>query len=64
MRTVHHPTLPTSRQVPDADVERWRAAGWRSTAPTKKQDTEPAPEVPAAANAADQGQRPSENEGD
>lgn len=28
MTRVNHPTLPVSREVPDADVPRWEASGW------------------------------------
>lgn len=33
MKTVYHPTLPTSLEVPDDDVEEWAEAGWRKTPP-------------------------------
>jgi hypothetical protein len=51
-RTVYHPTLNASREVPAAKVEDWRAMGWRLT--------KPEPKTPAAA--ADQGQHSDEGD--
>jgi hypothetical protein len=54
MRTIYHPTLPVSKQVPEADIEAWKEAGWRVTDPAKSKSQD----SPAAATAADQGQQP------
>jgi hypothetical protein len=58
MRTVYHPTLNVSREVPEDSVEEWRESGWRLTKPRAKDQS------PAAATASDQGQHSDEgNEG-
>lgn len=33
MKTVYHPNLPTSLEVPDEDVADWVEQGWRKTQP-------------------------------
>lgn len=43
-KRVFHPTLNSFEDVPDGDVEKWAAAGWRKTAP-KHIDTDEFPEV-------------------
>lgn len=41
-RTIYHPRLGTSREVPTASVDGWKAAGWRTSAPKAAEDrTEP-----------------------
>jgi hypothetical protein len=61
MRTVYHPTLPdVTHEVEDAQVDDWKAAGWRLTKPRLSADD--TTETPAAATAADQGQHSDEGE--
>lgn len=39
MKTVYHPTLPTSQDVPDGDLRDWLASGWLSTPPEPVADS-------------------------
>ena len=33
MKTIYHPTLNLSREVPEGDAEAWKAQGWRMGEP-------------------------------
>lgn len=72
MILIKHPTLRTTRFVPEADLDRWLRAGWLKGLSDEQEsrldeiqaevDTE-TPEVPAAATAAEyQGQHSDEGE--
>ena len=39
MKTVYHPTLPTSQEVPDDQVDDWVDQGWRKTQPKSTTDS-------------------------
>ena len=48
-RTVYHPDFPDhTREVPKADVEVWKEAGWRLSAPSKKADADKPAAKPAS----------------
>ena len=33
MKTVYHPTLPASYEVPEGQAQAWKDQGWRFTPP-------------------------------
>lgn len=42
MATLHHPTLPTSIDVPDSQADAWVEQGWRrEDTPTTTNDIDP-----------------------
>lgn len=50
MRTVYHPTLPTTYEVADSAAEEWQKAGWLVTPPAS--DSGPTVEETALATPA------------
>lgn len=43
-RKMYHPKFGNVREVAERDVERWKAQGWRMSAPKGTKHTEPEPE--------------------
>jgi hypothetical protein len=41
MKTVYHPTLPATQEVPDEDVPAWVEQGWRKTPPKGVESSDP-----------------------
>lgn len=47
-KTVYHPDFPDhTREVPKADADAWKDAGWRLSAPAKKADADKPAAKPA-----------------
>lgn len=39
MKTLYHPTLSATVEVPEAQVDSWVASGWRKTKPKSEGDS-------------------------
>ena len=48
---VHHPTLPTGKNVPASEVEAWVAQGWLSEQPARGRAPAEAPNKTSSGNA-------------